>query len=317
MSTNTSQFGRAYSLAVTNDSAALDLSSLHFKFIVKSADVETPNTCMVRAYNLSPTTVAALKSKEFTQVVLEAGYQNNVNYGIIFKGDIKRVNTGRENNIDSFVEIMAADGDLTYNFGFVNTNVGPGSDPKTRLDQIIPALGNQLDQNADASLSATGGILPRGAVLFGLGRTMMREIVNTVGARWSIDKGVVTLIPLTGYLPGEAVILNSQSGLVGVPEATDVGINARMLLNAKLRIGGLVQINQALINQQMVKAQGFPNYGSLFYPAQTTTDGHYRVLYIEHSGDTRANHFYSEIICLNVDISALNGQTVQAYPTGS
>ena len=311
------QFGRAYSLAVANDSSALDLSSLHFKFIVRSADNETPNKAIVRAYNLSKTTADRLQSTEFTKVFLEAGYQNNVNYGMIFKGDITRVNTGRENNTDSFVEIMAADGDLTYNFGFVNTNVGPGSDPKARLDQMIPSLGGQLDQNADSVLALKGGILPRGAVLFGLARTMMREIVNTVGARWSIQNGVVTLIPLTGYQPGEAVILNSLSGLVGVPEASNVGISARMLLNAKLRIGGLVQINQALINQQLNRPNAIQNSRELYFPAQTTTDGFYRILYIEHSGDTRANQWYSDIICLNVDMSAPAGEQVQAYPTGS
>jgi hypothetical protein len=311
------QFGRAYNLAVSNNNNALDLSSLHFKFNVKCADVETPNTCVVRAYNVSPTTVDALKSKEFTQLMLQAGYQNNVNFGIIFKGDIKRFNTGREKNTDSYVEIMAGDGDLLYNFGLVNTNVGPGSTPQTRLSEIIKNLDAQIDQNANDVIAATGGILPRGAVMFGLGRVMLRELANSAGARWSIQQGVITFIKNTGYLPGEAVVLNSQSGLIGTPDATDVGIKARMLLNAKLRIGGLVQINQALINQTLVNKPGLKNNGGLYFPAQTTDDGFYRVLYIEHTGDTRANEWYSDIICLNVDVSAMSGSQVQAYPTSS
>jgi hypothetical protein len=110
MSTNTAQFGRAHNPAVANNRTALNLSSLHFKFTVKSADVETPNTCVIRAYNASPSTVATLKSKEFTQVFLEAGYQNGANYGIIFKGDIKRVNTGREKNTDTRAASGAACG---------------------------------------------------------------------------------------------------------------------------------------------------------------------------------------------------------------
>lgn len=312
---STAQFGRAYNLAVANNSNALDLTSLHFKFTVKSSDMETPNTCIVRAYNASPSTVDRLKSKEFTQLMLQAGYQNNVNFGIIFKGDIQRVKSGREKNTDSFVEIMAGDGDLLYNFGLVNTNMGPGSNPQTRVSAIVANLGAQLDPNAMETLAAFGGILPRGVVLFGLGRTLLREMANNAGARWSIQQGVITFIKNTGYLPGEAVVLNSQSGLVGTPEATDVGINARMLLNAKLRIGGLVQINQALINQNLVNKVGYGNVG--YYPAQTTNDGFYRVLYIEHAGDTRANEWYSDIICLNVDLSAISGSQVQAYPTGT
>jgi hypothetical protein len=315
----TAQFGRQYNLTVTNAGWGLDLSQLHFKFKVYSMDLETPNHATIRVYNLSPDTVARIKGGEFTYVVLSAGYQNNVNYGVIFQGDIKRVYTGRESNVDNFVEILAADGDLAYNFGVVKTTVGPNSTPEQRFNAVVQAvqgLGVTIDPNASNAFTSTGGVMPQGQVLFGLFRSLMRELSDSAVARWSIQKGAVVVIPNSGYLPGEAVVLNSQSGLIGVPEVTDSGINARMLLNAKLRIGGLVNINQKLINQQVVQQQGYPSYNSLYFPAQVSSDGNYRVLVMSHEGDTRLLPWWTDITCLNVSLSALAGSQVQPYPNG-
>jgi hypothetical protein len=106
------------------------------------------------------------------------------------------------------------------------------------------------------------------------------------------------------------VQLSSQTGLIGVPEVTDNGITARMLLNGTLQIGGRVQINQNDINKQVVMSQGFPNYNSVYLPAQTTSDGTYRVLVLNHEGDTRGQAWYTDIVCL-----ALENQSVaQVYP---
>lgn len=58
-------------------------------------------------------------------------------------------------------------------------------------------------------------------------------------------------MPLTGILPGHAVVLNSQSGLVNAPEQTNDGIKFRCLLNPQLVIGGMVQINE----RDIVKAK--------------------------------------------------------------
>ena len=314
MSSPTAQFGRAYALYVTNTTSALDLSQLRFKFDVRAADVETPNTATIRVYNMSLATAKRIVGQEFTNVILEAGYENNVNYGTIFNGTIKRVNVGREQNVDSYVEIEAADGDFLYNFGFVNSAVGPNSTPMQRAQAAADATDSAIQKNAAQAFANTGGILPRGAVLFGLSRVIMRDISLTANCRWSIQGGVLTFIPLDNYLPGEALILDSQSGLIGTPEVTDNGINMRTLLNAKLKIGGLVNVNQSLINKQMVQSQGFPSYTNLFYPAQTSASGNYRVLVVNHTGDTRGQPWYSEITALDVDLSAVGlNPPVQPY----
>src|SRR5579859_2923133 len=271
------QFERSISLTLTSGSSpqtGLDLSDLHIKFTVSNADVETPNIAIIRIYNVSDAT-ARKAINEFDGVVLQAGYKNNT--GIIFRGTVKQFKRGRESNVDNFLDIYAADSDLAYNFGFVNKKLAEGITRQQKAAQIANGMGASLDPNMNNLL--TGGALPRGKVLFGLGRVYMGDIANTNSGRWSLQQGKITFVPLDGYLPGVAVKINSLTGMIGIPEATDNGVSVQCLLNPQIKIGNTVQINARDITRTEVKEQIFPNYNSapaLF--ANVTYDGLYRVL---------------------------------------
>jgi hypothetical protein len=107
--------------------------------------------------------------------------------------------------------------------------------------------------------------------------------------------------------------LTAKTGLVGVPEITDQGLICRCLLNPKIQVGNLVQLDNAGINDVTVKQQGFPDYTSINFFASTQADGFYRVICIEHQGDSRADAWYSVLTCLAADLSAGQAKAVQAY----
>jgi hypothetical protein len=92
--------------------------------------------------------------------------------------------------------------------------------------------------------------------------------------------------------------------MIGTPRATDNGIIVRCLLNPLIQVGQRVQINNSDIFTTQVAQQGiYPNYGAQYYPATVTNDGMYRVLVIEHQGDTRGQDWFTELTCLAVDPS--------------
>lgn len=306
----TDQFIRKATLIVSAGANGLDLSELRFTFRVLGADVQSPNTASIRIYNLSDQTAQQI-ANEFTAVTLQAGYETG-NFGIIFQGTIKQVKRGKENSITAFVEILAADGDIFYNQTVVSTSLAAGSAADDQVKAVVSAGAASGVTQGDTSAMATGGILPRGKVLFGMGRDQMRNLAASTGTRWSIQNGQIIAIPLTGYLPGTAVVLNAKTGLIGLPEATEDGIRVRCLLNPMIRIGTRIQIDNASINQTTVKEQGFPQYTSLNFFASVTNDGFYRVLVAEHQGDTRGNDWYSDLICLAVDSSAPVNSSVKA-----
>lgn len=289
----------------------LDFSQFKFSFYIKAADVQSPNSAFIRIYNVTPQTAAKVKY-EFTRVVLNAGYENG-NYGLIFSGNIKQIRIGRESAVDSYLDIFAADGDEAFNNAVINVTLAAG---KGQTDQYL-AIGKAfapyaVTQEDPNGLATTGGVLPRGKVMFGMARDYMRRFAQTNGSSWSIQNGQIQVTPLTGYRPGEAVVLTAKTGMVGVPEATQSGVAVRCLLNPRIAIGCLVQIDNKSINQVTVKEQGFPDYSSLNFFADVTNDGFYRVLVVEHEGDTRGTEWYTTLTCLSVDMSASPGNQIPA-----
>ena len=160
---------------------------------------------------------------------------------------------------------------------------------------------------AGSVMEFTGGTLPRGKVLFGMARVYMRNEATSQGATWGIDNGRVNIIPLTGYKPGDAVVLTAQTGLIGMPEQTNDGVQVTCLLNPRIEVAGLVRIDNRSVNQlqqqngSTLPSPAFNKYVGLENLAQVATDGLYRVYVVEHEGDTRGQPWYSHLTCLTVN----------------
>ena len=300
------QYIRRCNLIVANEAGeGLDLSSLRITFKIKKSDAQTPNTAEIRVYNLAEETANRIR-KEFQNITLQAGYESN--YGLIFNGNIKQIRFGRENGTDTFIDIAAADGDDAYNFAVVNTTLAAGS---KQSDQIGAAAGSMAGRGvATGHIDATGDAkLPRGKVMYGMARNYLRQSAEASNTSWSIQDGKVQFVSLTGVLPNQAVLLNSKTGLVGQPEQTNDGIKVRCLLNPMLRIGGKVQINEKDVAE--AKLPDTNKDAQANKPAAIEADGFYRLLVVEHSGDTRGNDWYSDLVCLGVDATAPAGKQVK------
>lgn len=300
------QYLRAIKLVVFGrDLDGIDLSELRIKFSVKRSDTMTPNVADIRVYNLEEKTALRIR-KEFTQVILQAGYDGNV--GVIFKGNIKQVILGRESATDTFIDIIAGDGDRAYNFAVVNQTLKAGA---TAVDQV----------NAASTSMAAKGVtqghigdmppeqLPRGKSMFGNARTYLRNIAQTTNKAWSIQDEKINFVPLKSYLPGERVVLTSKTGMIGTPQQTNEGVNVKCLLNPRIRIGTRIEINNASVARFKINLQ-VPNSAANI-PAPLTADGVYYVLVCEHSGDTRGVDWYSSLICLNIDVTTNPINSVQ------
>jgi len=311
---NYTQWIRKVGLILVKGEKGLDLSNFRIRFEVTSADVETPNNAAIRVYNLKPETILAIQ--EFSEVVLNAGYQNG-NYGVIFKGTIKQFKIGRENAIDNYLDILAGDGDIEYNQAFIEMSLKSNTTPKSQIEQIAKEMGTSADLG---SLMIDKQHIPslRGAVLFGLARSNLRNIATSLDASWSIQDGSVLFLDNTGYRDGEKVKINVGTGLIGVPEQTSGGIRVRCLINSRIQIGCLIELNNAEINQLV---QQDPSAAPVPYNQRTgiqqnaalnTKDATYRVYAIDHQGDTRGQEWYSTLTCLAVDLSAPRLQAVGA-----
>jgi len=296
MNTDGLQYLRKYNLIVSNVSGqGLDLEGLKILFEVKKTDSQTPNTAMIKVYNLNTATVKQIQD-EFTRVVLQAGYDSN--YGVIFDGQIKATRKGKENGTDTFVEISASDGDVAYNYAIVNQTLTAGA---TQADQIQIASITMQQQGVSQGFVAEteSASLPRGKVMYGQSREYLRKSTQRTESSWSIQDGKFQVVKNEGFLSGQAVVLNSKSGLVGTPEQTEGGIKARCLLNPLLRIGARVKIAESDI--QTATLPNTDPYAPPNEQPEITKDGLYKILSIDFLGDTFGNDWYSDFVCVNID----------------
>ncbi len=289
------QYGRVASLVVADEASGLDLSSLHVKFEVKQWSLQTPGSCSVRVYNVASNTAKKIQT-EFTKLILGAGYKDG-GATTIFAGTIVQVRGGRENPVDTYLDITAADGDEAHNFSVVNTSLAAGRSYADRVNALVQAMGAQgVTPGYIAPLP--DGTLPRGKVMFGMARDHLRDLSFATDMDWSVQQGQFQLIPKAGYLPGQAVVLTPATGLIGLPEVTADGIKVRCLLNPLVKAGGLIQLDSATLQQAQLDISYQGSAQNAFLPQVLDGVGSYRVLVAEHSGDTRGNTWYTDIICL-------------------
>jgi hypothetical protein len=308
--TTVSQYLRQFSLVVADaNGKGLDLSALRCSFTTRRGDFQNPNSCNVRVYNLSDNT-ASLIQGEFSQLALQAGYNGNL--GKIFGGTIKQVRKGRVDAKDSYVDITAADGDEAYNFAPCAFTLAAGTTPIDSAQALIASLvkgsiTQQLSPPTAVPTLPTAGRV-RGRVFYGMTRDELRDYCKAYGLQWSIQDGVITFIPLTGYLAGPIPVLTPSTGIVGVPEQTQNGIEITTLLDPSIKIGQLIQLKSTVVNLYQYSLDTQSQGVNLGLQAQikTNADGLYYVMVATHDGDTRGQNWYTHLTCLAVDASIYN-----------
>ncbi len=294
----TRQWKRACKLTIEGDSKAIDLSELRIKFAIRQGDVRTPSVADIRVYNLSEKTAQAIK-KEFRKVTLEGGYEENS--ALLFTGEVRQVRTGRENPVDTYLDILATNADRAFNFGVVNKTLAAGHTFKDQVEVAFQAM-KPFDVTMGFIADLGPVKMPRARVLFGMARDVLTRVGFSTNTSWSIQNGKLQMVKNSGFMPGDVVVLNSRTGMIGRPVQTIEGIIVRCLINPEIRVTRRVKIDQASIQVAPlnVSDQGAPLNAEPNLP-KLADDGIYKVLFIEIEGDTRGQPWYMDLICIRAD----------------
>lgn len=94
------------------------------------------------------------------------------------------------------------------------------------------------------------------------------------GVKWNTQNGSIQLYPKGGSATPLAVLINSSTGLVGLPSKTENGILVRSLLNHRLVPGGKFKLETK--------------------DGAKTGSGTYTIVSVKHVGDTQEGDFYTE-----------------------
>ncbi|MCA7953844.1 hypothetical protein LGM43_26605 [Burkholderia seminalis] len=304
----TYQYLRKASLVIGSDSDALDLSDLQFSFGIRRGDIQTPNSARIRIFNLSDNTAQRI-SGEFTRVVLQAGYQNGP-FGVIFDGTIKQVRRGRFSQTDTVTDVTAASGDAWYTYATIRKTLAAGS---TYVDHVQAVIESMKPYGLTVGYMPQFDVnpLPRGRVLVGMAREIMRNAAYNLNADWSIQDTQLQIVPQDSYIPGEAIVLTSKTGMIGLPQQDQNGITIKCLLNPNARVSGLVQIDNKSIQlgeySLTISKSAVESNLNLSRFGHLNSDGVYKILIAEHDGDTRGESWHTTLKCIDVDLSVATG----------
>lgn len=290
------QWLRYCKLTVAGGGDSVDLSQLRIRFQVTQHNLQSPNVGDITISNLSDQTVKRIKG-EGTEVTLEAGYEQNP--GLIFKGQIIQKRSGRENPVDTYLNIIAQGGDQAYNHAVVSKTLAAGHTYKDQVMTAYEALkpfGITLGKIADLGDKK----MPRARVLFGMARDILRTIAISTGTSWSIQNNELTVTKNNEPKEGGAIVLNSRTGMIGLPVQSIDGILVTCLLNPQIGPGSLIQINQASVQEAKLSADYTAVVNNAMIPS-TADDGFYKCLVVNHIGDTRGDPWYTQILCLRAD----------------
>jgi hypothetical protein len=291
-------------LIVAGQSEAIDLSAMRIRFSIHHATNAIPKWIEARVYNLSKATAEKVKGMaELGFIQLDAGYIGN--HGVIFQGNIKYVNLGRESPTDTYTDIYAGDGDVAFNFATVSKTFAAGSTPQDHYNEILNQYGKfGVTKGLVSFVDLSQPKYPRAVTLQGMATHALNTLATSKNALAYVDMGKLHIVD-KGHSPQvSATDLNSATGLIGMPQETVNGIIVTALIGPQFSINTRLHINQSDINPTDPVWGTGGDYSFIEADFQQriaaldTARGTYRVLAIDWEGDTRGVPWYVTMITI-------------------
>lgn len=272
---------RLFDRRVTVTVDTLQFSGLDVAFKVEKDLKAKPNTCELSIWNLTPDHQAQLEQlapkdkKQATKGIpcqIDAGYKDAAS--LIWLGDLRTADTVREGP-DWITHLSSGDGEKAWQNAKLHVSYGPKTSLETALRAMARALGvgeGNLSKVVKQLKQAGSAIFPAGTVISGPVSRELTAFARSADLEVSIQDGALQFLDRGKALAGTALLLNSETGLIGSPTVDNEGIlTARMLMIPDVRPGGLVTIDAARVK------------------------GTYRIEKAVWSGDTASTDWYIEI----------------------
>lgn len=276
------------------DDLILDDPKLRIDFEVTKSLVGYPNLAHFNIYNLSEQHRNMLISGDngIGSSTFSSGKGSMINFYAGYAEGSKLLFVGRVVNVihkyiapDWISEIYAGDAFDVLNTATINKTLAPGASAEQIFDELIgemkgvtKGIANGVKNCLNRNRSTIRSIMLAGDV-----KTWLKQLAEDCGFEWSINDGIIETVergkPLTDEEP---FVVNQDSGMIGSPMRTDVGVDVRVLLRPELRLARRFRVES--IND-------FVNVGNLYYRKipPIRNEGVYRIDRLVHKGSTRTD----------------------------
>lgn len=252
------------------DGTANDMLRCVFK--IERGNDASANTAEISVYNLAEQTRSRVAEKGI-ETILAVGYSGRSS--VIFRGKLEAGQNKRE-GVDWATTFQSTDGGRELRQARINKSFKTVS--VTEAFQSVASalgvgLGNAIDKISEGNKRGTITDFANGLVLSGSARAELDRLVRTFGLDWSIQDGQIQLLgPRDAIEPGDAIVLDSDRGMIGSPESGEDGIvEVRSLLIPQLTPGRVVKLSSLQVS------------------------GFYRVENVSYQGDTRGSDWFADL----------------------
>jgi hypothetical protein len=253
-------FDRIVTCAVSEvGKSGILVEGLRIAFEVKKDGSSKENTAQVQIFNLNEAHRGFLEKTDSSgksplKIVLSAGYSGIAKQ--IFYGDVTRVSNQKQGS-DWVSNITAADGHKKTQ----TVKVTQSFKENVTLTQAINYLVDQLGFPKRHIKNIPSDKFLNGLSFLGYARDELDKLCRKNNLQWFIQDGEITVMPQTTTTDEANVVLSSETGLIGSPEKTEKGVNAKCLLNADVRIGKKVLL-QAITIKGLYKVNSLNHKGN-------------------------------------------------------
>lgn len=254
------EFGRAYALNIGPPGKVnavqygtilhppyLKAAPLRIRFdINKNLFGASANHSKIEIFNLSVLSRQNIKKQYLVQLI--AGYSNVLGGDsmaeILFTGNVFYAKSVRS-QADIITELECLDGGSAIAMSRINKSYS-----NTPLINILSDIAKAMAVvtpyqpaavMAGISLGIPNPTLPS-FVADGPCRDVLNTLLDSQGLQWSVQNGVLNIVPKTGYNGNTAILVSSQTGMIGVPSLNNQYTVFTSLLNPKLVPGALISL---------------------------------------------------------------------------
>lgn len=288
-----------FTQVVLSDSSKED-TSLRVTFNIKKQLGISMNMNEICVYNLNVATENLLIENGY-RVRVEAGYIAG-NYGLICDSIVFQPMWEREGNVTKKLTLHCIDGlDLIDQ----NWAITRGEKMQSQKNMVALMAGkSSIPIPVDIGEGCEDNKLVRTKIFCGSAMDYIRKYCQQSGTLPTVIGNKVSLVRLQDPVSPEtqknlititAGTANSLGSLIGTPQQTQNGVDFTCLLNANITVvspPNLVKLDNTIIRQIKI------NFGETKF-ANLDKDWTYRVVGVNHVGDTRGQDWYSKVTGVN------------------
>ena len=241
----------------------------------------------ISIYNLS-TDTANKAFKRGKTLSFKAGYEDLIDK--IFSGTLRNIIRERRGP-DTITRLICRGGKLVDEQPQVNDTLGVD----TKLTQIIRACGAPLGYPIVMDDSQFADVDPYiyGCTLQGDPRVYLDELAQTHGFDYIIENERLVVVRRGYTRQGDVHVVSQFTGMEGIPEISEVGVDVVTRLNPKIRIGGKFRVESELATF---------NFSNLYFRdiPESAGQGEHKIIKIEYTGDTWGDAWSNKIFGLRI-----------------